>query len=222
MQNIITPRDAITLVLSKKSKDFRFQFYETALQKACFIASAGLLGVGLIAGISFRYVAQYDAFGWIALVSISLSSISAIAYNFSHLIPDVVKLKNPEKEVSSTLVKDFNDDMDLINLLATSFELHHLSYAKATYTNMARQIRERIGLLVGSLDKIGLVPIFLTTYLSYAKAVKEGIAFGPVEWVSIALVLLYLIAIRLVSTAQWMESVSEIYAHALIIKPTSK
>ncbi|MBU3624752.1 hypothetical protein ICN48_00665 [Polynucleobacter sp. JS-Safj-400b-B2] len=222
MQQIITPRNAITLVLTAKSKDFRLKLYETTFQMVCFIGAIGLLSLGSIVGVIFRNIPSCKPLGWVALILISLSSIAAMAYNISQLIPDVAKLKNPEKEASSPLLKDFNDDMDLINGLAKSFETHHLSYAKVMYANMARQMRERIGLLVGSLDKVGLIPIFLTAYLSYAKAIKEGIAFGPVEWISIALVLLYLFAIRMVSTAQWMESISEIYDHAIMIKTSSK
>lgn len=79
---------------------------------------------------------------------------------------------------------------------------------------MAKHLRERIGLLVGALDKVGIVPVAVTAYLSYAKAVKDGISFGTYEWVGIAFVSLYIFAIRMSATAQWMEHVAELYDHA--------
>lgn len=217
MNKIITPSDAVTLVLERKTKDFRLKLYETSLQKISFIGAIASLIFGLITGVSFRYF-RFEWLGWAALICISIASVGAMAYQVAQLIPEVIKLKNPEREVSSPLVEAFNDDMDLIHELSISFEPHHLSYAKAMYTNMARQIRERIGLLVGALDKIGAIPVVVTTYLSYAKAIKDGLTFGPYEWIGISFVFLYLMAIRMTATAQWMEHVAELYAHAHAVR----
>lgn len=217
MNKIITPSDAIAIVLERKTKDFRLKFYETTFQKVSFIGSIASLALGLITGIAFHYL-HFEWLGWMALICISIASISAIAYQVAQLIPEVVKLKNPEREISSPLVEAFNDDMDLIHQLSMSFESHHLSYAKVMYANMARQIRERIGLLVGALDKIGIIPVAVTTYLSYAKAIKDGLTFGPYEWFEISFVCLYLLAIRMTATAQWMEHVAELYAHAHTVR----
>ena len=219
MANIITPRDAITLVLECKTKDFRLQFYETVFQKISFIGSIGALALGMLTGIFFRYL-HTEWLGWTALVSVSAAAVGAMTYQIAQLIPELMKLRNPEREISNPLVSTFNSDMDLIHQLATSFEHHHLSYAKVMYTNMARQMRERIGLLVGALDKIGIIPVAVTTYLSYAKAVKDGLNFGPYEWIGIAFICLYLLAIRMASAAQWMEHIAELYAHALSVKPS--
>lgn len=221
MRKIITPSDAVEIVLEQKTADFRLKLYETSFQKISFIVSVSSLVLGFLSGVCFRFW-RIEWFGWSALVFISIASIGAMAYQVAQIIPEMIKLKNPEREVSSPLVKVFNDDMDLIHQLATSFEAHHLSYARAMYSNMARQIRERIGLLVGALDKIGIIPIAVTTYLSYAKAIKDGLTFGPFEWIGISFVCLYLLAIRLTATAQWMEHVAEIYAHAYKIQSNQR
>jgi len=218
MNKIITPSDAITLVLERKTKDFRLQFYETTFQKVSFFGSIGSLGLGVLAGCYFRYFQKIEQVGWIALFGISIASIGAIAYQIALAVPEVSKLKNPEREVSSPLVEAFNDDMDLIYQLSISFEPHHLSYAKAMYASMAKQARERIGLLVGALDKVGLIPVAATTYLSIAKAIKDGLDFGPYQWVVVAFVCLYFLAIRMTATAQWMEHVAELYAHAHTVR----
>jgi len=219
MNKVLTPKDAVRLVLERKTKDFRLQFYETTFQELSFKGSIFSLGLGIITGISFRY-SHIVWIGWLALICISIASIGAIAYQIAQIIPEATKLRNPERESSSSLVNSFNDDMDLIHQLSVNFELHHLSYAKGMYTNMARHMRERIGLLVGALDKIGVIPVAATTYFSYAKAIKDGLAFGPYEWIGIVFICLYLMAIRMTATAQWMEHVAEIYAHAQTIRST--
>ncbi|WP_194724282.1 hypothetical protein [Noviherbaspirillum malthae] len=210
---IITPSDVVAIVLERKTRDFRLRLYENTCQKVFFIGSIASLISGVIAGILFRYY-QLEWLGWLSLISISGASISALAYQVAQLVPEVIKLKNPEREVSSPLAEAFNDDMDLIHQLSISFEVHHLNYAKVMYITMARQIRERIGLLVGALDKIGVIPVAVTTYLSYAKVINEGMVFGPYQWIGISFVCLYLLAIRMTATAQWMEHVAELYAHA--------
>jgi hypothetical protein len=214
---IFTPSNSIKIVLDRKTTDFRLTLYETRVQKICFIGSASSLTLGFVGGIVFR-IWNIDWLGWISLLAISAASVLAMAYQAAQIIPEVRKLKNPERDISDSLVSVFNDDMDLIHHLSSSFEPHHLSYAKAMYNNMARQLRERIGLLVGALDKIGVIPIVITAYISYSKAIKDGISFGPFEWIGISFVLLYLFAIRMTSTAQWMERVAEIYAHAYMIR----
>lgn len=191
MAQIITPKDAITIVLASKTKDFRLRLYETPTQKFTFVGSLASIVVGIVTGLSFRYTRQ-EWLGWIALISIAFSSFLALAYQVAQLIPELTKLKNPERETSSPLVEMFNSDMDLIHYLSSSFEAHHLSYARAMYSSMAKHIRERIGLLVGALDKVGIVPVAVTAYLSYAKAMKDGISFGPYEWVGISFVCLYI------------------------------
>jgi len=39
MTQIITPKDAIAVVLATKTKDFRLQLYETSTQKLSFLGS---------------------------------------------------------------------------------------------------------------------------------------------------------------------------------------
>jgi hypothetical protein len=220
MIQIITPKDAITVVLACKTKNFRFKFYETPIQRITFFGSIVFIVIGIITGLCFRYM-RLEWLGWLALVCVASSSVLAVAYQVAQMVPEIVKLKNPERETSNSLVEVFNTDMDLIHQLSTSFEPQHLSYARAMYSNMAKHIRERIGLLVGALDKIGIVPVAVTAYLSYAKAMKDGISFGPYEWIGISFVCLYLLAIRMTSTAQWMEHIAELYAHAYTVR-TSK
>lgn len=215
---LITPQNAIHIVLARKTKDARFKPYETALQKWTFLGAVGLLGIGAItAGISYFWKNPYLAF--VGLFALLASMFVAVVYQIASTLPDLVKLRNVEKAVSDPLLAQFNDDMDLINELSQTCQAHHLSYARETFALMARQLRERNSLLVGAIEKVGIIPLALTAYLSLEKALKDGLVlFDGVEWIFAAFIFLYLFAIRLSSTAQWMELVSELYEQALSVK----
>lgn len=213
---LITPQQTITLVLQRKAKDATFRPYETKPQQCSFYASIYSFGVGVVAGLAFRLLSG-NWLAWISLGCLLVSAIAAAAYQVAQIVPELRKLRNIEADVSAPLVAAFNDDMDLIQNLAT-FDPHHLSYAKAMFLGMAKHIRERCGLLVGAIDKVGLLPIAATSCFSYAKALRDGLTFGPIEWVTYAFIALFLFAVRLISTAQWMENVAELYAHAISIQ----
>jgi hypothetical protein len=215
---LITPQNAIHIVLARKTKDARFKAYETTLQKWTFFIAVGLFLTGAIAaGITYFWKNQYVALA--GLFIFLGSALVAVVYQIASALPDLAKLRNVEREVSNPLLAQFNDDMDLVNELSQTCELHHLSYAKECFALMARQLRERISLLVGALEKVGIIPLALTAYLSFTKAQKDGlVVFGGIEWAFAGFIFLYLFALRLSSTAQWMELVAALYEQALAVK----
>lgn len=206
------------MLLSSKTKDAKFTLYETLLQKWSFLFAFWLCVTGAIAAFTTYFWSNpYIAIG--GLVALLLSMISAVFYQMVSILPGITKLRNLEKTESDRLLDEFNDDMDLINELSQTCETHHLSYAKASFLLMAKQLRERISLVVGAIEKVGVIPLAVTSYLAVTKAQKEGVVvFSGVEWAFTGLILLYLFAIRLSFTAQWMERATEIYTHALAMK----
>jgi hypothetical protein len=216
--SLITPKNAIEIVLETKTKNATFRLYETLTQKRLFWLSVGCLCAGaFFALVTYAWKNQYVAAT--AFIFCGSSALLAMAYQIASLVPELLKLRNVEREISSPFLAEFNNDLDLIHELTQTCEIHHLQYAKQNFERMARQLRERIGILVGALDKVGLIPIATTAYFAYLKTQKEGlVAFGGIEWVFVSFVFLYLFAARMTSTAQWMEKVSEIYEQAIALK----
>lgn len=218
---LITPKSAVELVLNKKTKEFQLHLYETNLQKWAFYLAIGTFTAGF-AGALISYFWENQSVAFFALLLLLLSTVFVIAYQMASVLPEFYKLRNVEKEISHPLVEQFNEDMDLIRELAATYETHHLHYAEASYVRMARQLRERISILVGAIEKVGVIPLVITGYLSYAKAKKDGLlTFDGIEWLLIAFLVLYLLAIRMSSTVQWMEKVAELYRQAISLR-TSK
>ena len=219
---IVTPKNAVEVVLDRKTKSFRFRFYETTVQKWVFWSAVGSLVLAGALGAAW-YVWRSPAIALAALALLFLASLLAAAYQISQTVPALMKLKNIEREVSNSLVEEFNDDIDLITELARDYRTHHLQYAQEIYSLMAVQHRSHISLLVGAIDKVGLIPLGITAYISWKKLVKDGlIVFGATEWVLAGLVLLYLVAVRMNETAQWMDRMSLLYKRALSLKQSNE
>jgi hypothetical protein len=213
MTKIWTAQDAVSIVLDRTTSDFRLRLYQSRAEKWCFwviVASfVGASGTGLYSWIR----ASEDA----SLVAVLLFYISAsvmLLYQVLQLLVELGTMKNPEKKMAQSFADAFNHSMDLIQELS-GFEHQHLSYAKSTFEQGAKQLRERIAVLVGALDKVGVIPLVVTTYLSYAKVTTNGFRFGFVESFGLVFIVLYIFSIRMLRTAQWMEAVADLYAHAI-------
>ena len=219
---IITPQNAIEFVLEKKAKDKPFKIYKTELEKILFWCCILTFLAGVVFGGS-TYFFKNKYFFIIGILSLFASIILMLLFQVVSAIPELLKFKNPEKDISTNLLNNFNEDLDLINELSTTFEIHHLRYAYNCYQYMARQLRERISLLVGALSKVGIIPLAVTCYFSYSKIRSNNqIIFDKVEWFLVSLILLYLLAIRMTFTAQWMEQVAEIFNESIKIKENKK
>lgn len=212
--HVATANDLITLVLNRTTKDYQFQNGKNGLQKTALVGAA----------VFFTLSAVLGALSWwfggagitvAAIVTFYLGALSVFAYQVTLFGAEMRKLRNPEREILSPLANTFIDSMDLIHELAASFQPHQLSYAHAVFERGAKQLRERIGIFVGALEKVGAFPLLITAYLSYVEWTKNGASFGSIELIGIAVAGFYLFAIRMMLTAQWMENVAALYAHAL-------
>lgn len=212
--NIVTPKNAIEIVLAQKTKTTNFRPYETTLEKWLFWLAVGTLIGGGVLGSVVYFWKQPIAAG-IALLILLASSLLAAAYQVAIAVPEFLKLRNIEREVSNPLVSDFNKDIDLISELARDYQNHHLAYARDGFSLMATQLRSRISLLVGAIDKVGVIPLGVTAYFSVMKALKDGqVEFSGLEWGLVAIIFLYLFALRMNAAAQWMDRVSILYKEA--------
>ncbi len=215
---IITPKNALEIVLEKKAKNKPFKIYKTKIEKFLFLACIATFLIGVFLG-GTTYFYRNKIFFIIAIAALLTSIILMLLFQIVSAIPELLKLKNPEKDISSSLLRTFNDDFDLINELSSTFEIHHLRYAYNCYQFMGRQLRERISLIVGALSKVGIIPLAVTYYFSYSKIqLGNQVSFDKIEWFLVSLIFLYILAIRMTLTAQWMEQIAEIFNEAIKIK----
>lgn len=220
--SIVTPKNAIERVLTQKLQATKFHFYENRLQKYLFVLAVLFLVLGAAIGAA-AYFSHQKYVALLALVFLAVSMTFSALYQLSSAIPEFVKFRNAEREITAPLVKNFDDDMDLISGLSRDFSPQHLHYAREKFSLMANQLRSRIALLVGAIDKVGVVPIAVAAYISGARAIKDGLpVFTGVEWILVALICLYLFALRMCAVAQWLDLISLLYAEALAYEKNNR
>jgi hypothetical protein len=213
---IITPKNAIELVLDKKNKVKPFRLYQTKLQKWLFWLTIVSIITCITLGISSNFFKNRYLY-LTGHIFIYFALILMSAFQLISTGPGIIKMLNPEKEMSFNLLLDtFNEDLDLINELSRTFEIHHLRFAKIRYQQEAKQLRERIALLIGAIEKVGIIPLAITGYVSYSKIKAGGaISFSGIEWLLVSFIVLYLVMVRMIFTTQWMENIAEIFNEAL-------
>lgn len=212
---IMTPKGAISAASEAKSPFSKFKLYENRWQKFSFIVSISMLISGLAIGVASNMIKQ-QMVALVAVVCLLVSSLFAAVYQLLCLVPELGKLRNIEREVAGPLVDDFDQDIDLIAGLAASCSAHYLEYAAARFSLAARHMRERISILVGALDKVGIVPLAGTAYLTWHKIQEdEKVYFDNIEFVLVGVLGLYLLAIRMTFTVQWLERMTKLYDHAV-------
>jgi hypothetical protein len=143
---IVTPKNAIELVLARKAKTKKLQLYDNTLQKWLFMLAVLFLTFGATGGITAYFWHQQNV-AWIALSCLAASAVFTTGYQLATVLPEFMKLRNIKHEISLPLVKNFNDDIDLIAELGRDFEPQHLRYARDNFSTMANQLRARISLL---------------------------------------------------------------------------
>lgn len=220
MTMIFTPRAAIERVLVSTTRAKKFTFYETRFQQVCFCLALLFVIIGGILGLVSYFVEDgYFALFGIALVL--LGEVSFLVYLAAQMIPELWKMRDLERDFIDPYAERFNDEIDLISELASSHQARHLTYAASSFSLLAEQLKTRIALLVGAIDKVGIIPLGITTYFSSTKISKEIVVFGSVDWVLAALVLLYLFALRMSLVAQWLEKQAALFRTAAEQRKTS-
>lgn len=216
--SIITPKNAIDLVLAHKARSEKLKLYETPVQKALLLVATVSLIAGAVLGIA-SYGSHNSPVALLALILLFVSMVVATGYQLAIVVPELLKLRSAEKDFASPLSLQFNGDIDLISNLASDYQPQHLQYAATNFSLAAEQLRSRISLLVGAIDKVGIIPLAVTAYLSGMKALRDGVVvFGGAEWLLVVFILLYLFAIRMSVVAQWMDRAALLYRTALDLK----
>lgn len=211
---LVTPKDILTSILEGETKPLSLKPWENHTQFVLFTTSAVTLGIGfLFAAATHIWTEKWVAYT--SLLSLVIAMVSSAIYQLAVAFPVLKMLRHPEKSLASPATERFNNDIDRISSLARDFEKHHLEYARDRLALIADQLRNRISFLVGAIEKVGILPLAITGYLSAEKVLSDPkLASSGIEWVFGALIALYLIAIHLLLVSQQLERLVLIVRHA--------
>ena len=83
-----------------------------------------------------------------------------------------------------------------------------LEYARDSLALAAEQVRGRVSMLIGTLEKVGIIPLAVTGYLTAKKLLSDQtIQFFGIEWIFAFFIALYLLAIYMLSAAHQIDRI---------------
>jgi hypothetical protein len=131
---------------------------------------------------------------------------------FFTLVPR--QIFEPEREVLDNTVEQFSKDLELARFIARSFEQITIEFAQQKFVMLSEHLTQRISLMVGVIESLGLIPMGITAYLTYKKLELEGsnLDLDFVQLAGFLLVFLYVVAHSLRLIAQ------ELLRHSLVLK----
>ncbi len=128
------------------------------------------------------------------------------------------------KSILDNRVDAFNDDIVLIYRLSKNYQEHYLEYAKNSVEQEVNQLKGRIGVIVGLIEKVGVFPLGIAAYYQFVKFQDKELPIfsGNETAIFLCLFMIYLIAIRLIRVSQELEKIVLILDQALSLKRTSE
>lgn len=164
---------------------------------------------------------KVQVFSWqkpVALILVLLAQITGIFYQLSFVFEAFKIFKTPTRHflepITESAVRDFN--------LAESFSRFsesQLYYAKERLSLESAHMKSRVNLLVGALDKVGIVPVLVAWLMASYKYIANGtIAFEQIDWLVYGLLGLYLVMLPILFFAHKLERYLLLVNTALEIK----
>ena len=113
----------------------------------------------------------------------------------------------------------FPAERNFINELAHTYEGRDLEYAHDVLALAVEHIRSRIAIMVGALDKVGIIPLAITIYFSVHKWLAEPrVSQSELEYAPViggAVAFLYLLGIYNLGSLQRSERLCLLLKHAV-------
>lgn len=199
------PHQLVELLLDRTTSNFEWRLYKTQSEKCFFWGALGSFVLGLgVSAIGRQWHCQ--SLAMLGAVIFLVGTVLMLMFFLLTLYADVRAFSNPERMATSKFGAQLDRDSDLIEEMVARFDAACLNLARRRFDAAARQMRERIALLFGPIEKLGVLPFVATGYFSYEKFLREGLQpFAWIEWLFVFLAFYYLLGLRAYGTAQWME-----------------
>jgi hypothetical protein len=132
-------------------------------------------------------------------------------------------VRHPERAALEHVLVTFDKERDLVTHLAHNYEQHDLEYAQERIALETGRVRSWNALLLGGLDKLGIVPLAVIAYISWQKLhVEQPLIFSGVpggEWVIGAVLgFFYLLSMQQFLTCLELDRFCLVLKHAVEAK----
>jgi hypothetical protein len=214
----VAPSASINLILERYEKLVPIRESKSKFEQPLF---KGLGLLILLIGLGCAALSWYLSSKYFAYASVFIIYACAGLYFLVGTHSIFLTLKNTDIDVLTNVYDQFDYDIELINKLADDFEEYHLSYAADTFKARSLLIKNRVAIFIGALDKVGILPLGYLAFKTFESIYKsEGVGASFITYFIIGFVALcmYIGVIRVLMTAQWMESIENIFKQAIALK----
>lgn len=196
--------------------------YHNKFQKYSFWAMVLLFVLAIAVAISTKFIGPYVWQKLTALVFVALSQISALLYQLSFVFGAFKILKEPTRHFLEPVTRSSAKDYDLA-LSLLRFDKAQLEYAKNRLLLECEQIKSRVNLLVGAIDKVGILPVAVTWFLAAYKYFDKGeLDFSEVDWLVYVLMGIYIVAVPILFFIHKLQRYILVIETTLNIKEANK
>jgi len=178
------------------------------------IVGVGALVLGWI-GMSVATFAGISLLMYPTLILLVVGVIAAIVGAISNAKNTVREWKTMEVDIVRDVGKNMSRWYETIRKVQRAYTPQQIKFAQDYFTAVASDSRLRLAVFVGALEKVGLIPLVATVFVTFAQ-LKSGGSYSLFLWYTAAVIGggFYLVALKFVEVALTLERFAAVLKHA--------
>lgn len=231
-------KNLVDMLAKRKTKDSSFSLYGNTTLKRTFWTAIGFFGLLVATGV-IKKLFRFDPSGWTSFLFAFAGfacSLAALAYQLLSMVPVIKDLRkisrNVDKESVADMATSFVADVALIHEIARDYTFVQIEFAGGYFKLSAAQMRERVGMIMGKIDTIGMIPTVAAAWLTWQEILIQiqnaelphllPAWLANSDWLFVTIAVLFATFIRLRTSAQWMEQMELLLSQAASLKRNGK
>jgi hypothetical protein len=193
--------------------------YENTFQKWTFWLMIWCFLAGLVVALSTKVI-NTDWQKITALLLVIASQVVALVYQLSLALQSFKFIKEPTRHFLQPLTAVAAQDYQLAKGMVR-FDRNQLEYVLARLKLEIAQMKSRVGMLVGAVETVGLVPVAVTSAFSAFGYFADGkIMFQEIDWIVYALMGLYVVVVPVLFFTHKLDRFALVVETAIKFKDT--
>ncbi|WP_243375462.1 hypothetical protein [Geotalea sp. SG265] len=149
----------------KTDTDLSVTMFEDKVQLVCFVSS-GILFLFLFICFYMEWLRHYQ------LLICMISLLLMLVHNLSVAIHGLLTLFNPIKSYLTQVKERISSEVCLLKKLEP-YSIEAVDYTCRRLIHEKKVLEDRVGFIVGAMDKLGIIPAVILLYLTYAKNMDD-------------------------------------------------